>query len=140
MREAFEKQTETIEDQGKKQIKAIQDKGPIKPIEKCSYDINDSSMVLKEKEIYNKLTEECFEKINNLDKKIDPNKLLFKYKGKTADQDFSKFDNTLVLIDKLRNGEFSLNGIKDEQTKLRTDLWEIRKVQKKYLLKESKKT
>ena len=27
-------------------------------------------MVLKEKEIYNKLTEEIFEKLNNLDKKL----------------------------------------------------------------------
>ena len=27
-------------------------------------------MVLKEKEIYNKLTEESFEKINSLDKKV----------------------------------------------------------------------
>ena len=69
MRKAFEKEAETIEDQGEKQIKAIQDKRPIKSIEKFTYDINDSPIVLKEKEIYNKLTEESFEKINNLDKK-----------------------------------------------------------------------
>ena len=49
---AFEKQTKTIEDQGEKQIKAVQDKGPIKSIEKFTY-------------------EESFEKINNLDKKVD---------------------------------------------------------------------
>ena len=64
---AFEKQTKTIKDQGEKQIKAIQDKGPIKSIEKFTYDnINDSPIVLKEKEIYKKLTEKSFEKINNL--------------------------------------------------------------------------
>ena len=80
---AFEKQTKTIEDQGIKQIKAIQDKRPIKSIEKFTYDINNSPIVLKEKEIYNKLTEESFEKINKLDKQIDTNKLLFKYKGNT---------------------------------------------------------
>ena len=56
LRKAFEKQTKTIEDQ-KKQIKAIQDKRPIKSIEKFTYDNNDSPIVLKEKEIYNKLTE-----------------------------------------------------------------------------------
>ena len=49
---AFEKQTKTIEDQGEKQIKAVQDKRPIKSIEKFTY-------------------EESFEKINNLDKKVD---------------------------------------------------------------------
>ena len=53
---AFEKQTKTIEDQGEKEIKAIQDKRPIKSIEKLNYDINDSSIILKEKEIYNKIT------------------------------------------------------------------------------------
>ena len=58
-------------------------------------------MVLKEKEIYNKLTEESFEKINSLDKKVDTNKLVFQYKGRTADGDFSKFDNALGLIDKI---------------------------------------
>ena len=42
---AFEKQTKTIEDQGEKQIKAIQDKRPIKSIEKLTYDINDSPRV-----------------------------------------------------------------------------------------------
>ena len=75
---AFEKQTKTIEDQGEKQIKAIQEKKPIRSIEKFTYDINDSPIVLKEKEIYNKLTEENFEKINNLDERVDIDKLVFK--------------------------------------------------------------
>ena len=66
---AFQKQTKIIEDQGEKQIKAIQDKRSIKSIEKFNYDINYSPIVLKEKEIYNKLTKESFEKINNLHKK-----------------------------------------------------------------------
>ena len=81
----FEKQTKTIKDQGEKQIKAIQDKRPNKSMEKVTYDINDSPIVLKEKEIHNKLTEERFEKINNLDKRVDIDKLVFKYKGNTPD-------------------------------------------------------
>ena len=48
---AFEKQVKTIKDQGEKQIKAIQDKKPTKSIEKYTYNINDSPIVLKEKEI-----------------------------------------------------------------------------------------
>ena len=60
MGKAFEKQTKTIKDQGEKQIKAIQEKRPIKSIERLTYDINDSPIVLKEKEIYNKLKEESF--------------------------------------------------------------------------------
>ena len=89
LEKAFEKQTKTVEDQGEKQIKAIQDK--------FNYEIHDSPFVLKEKEIYNNLTEESYEKINNLDKKVN-NKLLFKYKSNTADEDFSGFDNAFELI------------------------------------------
>ena len=75
----MEKQIKTIKDQGDKQIKAIEDKKPVKSIKKFTYDINDSPLVLKEKEIYNKLTEESFEKINNLHKSVDINKLVFHY-------------------------------------------------------------
>ena len=75
---AFEKQTKTIEVQVEIQIKAIQDKRPIKSIGKFTYDINDSTRVLKEKETYNKLTEESSEKIDNLDKIVHTNKLVFK--------------------------------------------------------------
>ena len=129
------KNTQTIEDRGEKQIKAIQDKRQIKSIEEFTYDINDSPMVLKEKEVYNKLTAESFDKINNLDKKVDNNKLVFKYKGKTADQDFSKFGNALGLIDKIRNDKISLTEARDEQTKLRSDMGEIKKSTKKIFIK-----
>ena len=78
LEKAFEKQTKTIKDQGEKQIKAFQDKRPIKSIKKFTYDINDSPIVLKEKEIYNKLSEQSFDKINDLDKKVDTNKLVYK--------------------------------------------------------------
>ena len=39
---AFEKQLKTIEDQGGKQIKAIQNQGQVKTIKKCDYDDEDS--------------------------------------------------------------------------------------------------
>ena len=129
LRKAFQEQIKTIKEQGEKQIKAIQDKRPIKSIEKFTYDINDSPIVLKEKEIYNKLTEESFEKINSQDKRVDTNKLLFKYKGKTADENFSKFHNALDLINKIRDGEISLNEAKEEQAKLKSSLGEIKRVQ-----------
>ena len=110
----------------------------MKSIEKFTYDINDSPIVLKEKEIYNKLTEESFEKINNLDKIVDTNKLVFKYNGNAAKEDFSKFDNALDVINKVRDGEISLNEAKEEQAKLKSCMGEVKKVRKKYLLKESR--
>ena len=127
---AFEKQTKTIKDQGEKQIKAIQDKSPIKSIEKFTYDINDSPIVLNKKEIYNKLTEKSFEKINNLEKSVDIDQLVFKYKGNTPEEDFSKFDNALDLINEIRDGEISLNEAKSEQAKLNSSMGKIKSYKK----------
>ena len=66
----FEKQTKTIEDQGEKQIKAIQVQRTIKSIEKFAYDINRSPIVLKEKEIYNKLADESLEQNKTKTKRL----------------------------------------------------------------------
>ena len=61
---------------------------------------------------------------------LGTNKFVFKYKGNTPDEYFSKFDNALDLINKIRDGEISLNEAKDEQTKLRSNMGEIKRVQK----------
>ena len=78
---AFEKQTKTIEDQGKKQIKAIQDKDFSKSIEKINFDDDDDLTILRQKELYNKLTEEKKTEIKNLDNRVyrDKDKLIYKY-------------------------------------------------------------
>ena len=64
---AFEKQIKTIEDQGEKQIKAIQDQGQVKTIKKYAYDAEDTPLISKQKEIFNELVDERFEKIVDLD-------------------------------------------------------------------------
>ena len=68
---AFEKQIKTIEDQGEKQIKAIQNQGQVKTIKKYTYDDEDSPLISKQKEIFNKLLDERIEKIPNLDEKVN---------------------------------------------------------------------
>ena len=45
----FEKQIETIEDQGEKQIKAIQDQGQVEKIKKYSYDSEDTPFISNKK-------------------------------------------------------------------------------------------
>ena len=59
---AFERQIKIIEDQGEKQVKAIQDQGQVKTIKKYSYDDNDTPFISKQKEIFNELIDERFEK------------------------------------------------------------------------------
>ena len=46
---AFEKQIKTIEDQGNKQIRTIQDKEKIKTIQKYAYDTEDTPLISKQK-------------------------------------------------------------------------------------------
>ena len=136
MGKAFEKQIKTIEDQGEKQIKAIQDKGQVKAIKKYAYDAEDTPFISKQKEIFNELVDERLEKITDLDKKVNSDDLIYRYKGNTADVKFDKFDNTFNVINKIQNGEISLADVKNNQEKFKTYLGEI----KKERIKESQKS
>ena len=67
MGKAFEKQMKTIDDQGEKQIKAVQNQGQVKTIEKYGYNAEDTPFISKQKEIFNELVDERLEKITDLD-------------------------------------------------------------------------
>ena len=73
---AFEKQIKTIEDQGVEQIKAIEDQGQLKTIKKYDPDAEDTPLISKQKEIFNKLANERGEKITDLDKKVNRDDLI----------------------------------------------------------------
>ena len=68
---AFEKQIKTIEDQRKIQIKAIQNQGEIKTINKYAYSDQDKKKkeISKQQEIFKKLVDNRLQEITNLDKK-----------------------------------------------------------------------
>ena len=68
-------------------------------------------MILKQKEILNKLADERLEEITELDNKVNPDNLIYKYKGPTAVINFNKFGNALSLVDKIRGGEMSLSDV-----------------------------
>ena len=135
---AFEKQIKTIEDQGEKQIKAIQDQGQVKTIKKYDYDDEDTPFISKQKEIFNKLVDERLEKITDLDKKVNSDDLIYRYKGNTADAKFDKFDNALNIINKIQNAEISLADVKNNQEKFKSYLGEIKKGNNKRKSKEQK--
>ena len=116
---AFEKQTKTIEDQGEKQIKAIQPKDFRKSIEKAKLDSDDDLNILKQKKIYNELTEEKKTEIKNLDNSVDRDKLIYKYKGNTSDADFSEYYGAVDLINKIKDGDVSLKQAINSQYELR---------------------
>ena len=125
----------TIEDQGERQIKAIQNQENIKTIKKYTYDDEDTPLISKRKEIFN----ERLEKITELDKKVNYDDLIYKYKGKPADVKFSQFDNAFSLLDKIIDGKISLTNAKNNQENFRLDLNEVKKG-KKNVDQKSKKT
>ena len=124
---AFEKQIKTIEDQGEKQIKAIQDQGQVKTIKKYIYDNEDIPLISKQKEIFNEFVDERLAEITDLDKKIDSDDLIYRYKGRTADAKFDKFDNPLDIRNKIRNGKTSLTDVENNQAKFKSNLSEVKK-------------
>ena len=51
-------------------------------------------------------------RITELDEKVDPNNLIYRYKGNTADAIFNEFDNEFSILDKIRDGKISLANAK----------------------------
>ena len=100
----FDKQTKTIEDQGKKQIDALNTlKSDNKiTIKKYTYDLNYTPFIFKQKEIFNKLIDERIEKITDLDKRVNRDDWIYRYEGKFADTKFNGFDNALDIINTIR--------------------------------------
>ena len=81
-------------------------------IKKYTYDPNDTPSISKQKEMFNKLVDEKFEKITDLDEKVSNDDLIYRYKGKFADTKFDEFDNALGIINKIRDGTEDLAGAK----------------------------
>ena len=57
--------------------------------------------------MFNKLVDEKLEKMTKLDKNVNLDYLIYKYKGSTADAKFIEFDNAFSLLDKIRDGKIS---------------------------------
>ena len=82
--------------------------------------------------------DERLEKITDLDKKVNSDDLIYRYKGNTADVKFDKFDNALNIINKIQNAEISLADVKNNQEKFKSYLGEIKKGNNKRKSKEQK--
>ena len=118
LRKAFEKQVKTIKDQGEKQIKTIQDQGHVKTIKRYDCDNEDSPLISKQKEIFNKPVDKKCDEITLLDQKVNRDNLVYRYKGKGPDEEFDTYCNALDLmnkIKKIKNGEIKLADVKNDQ-------------------------
>ena len=97
------KTKKAIEDQREKQIKAIKKYA------------EDTPLTSKQKEIFNKLADERLEEMANLDKKVDCDDLIYKYKGNAPNSKFDKSDDAFSLLNKIRDGKISLANAKSDQ-------------------------
>ena len=71
------------------------------------------------------------DKITDSNKKDNSDDLIYRYKGNSADAKFDKFDNALNIINKIQNGEISLEDVKHNQEKFKSHLVEIKKRKQK---------
>ena len=100
---AFEKQIKTIEDQGKKQIEALEILKPkeTKPIEEKPYEY--SSYFLN-----------GLAKIRESNEPIDYNDLIYYYKGNGAPKTFIEYKCQMHIFKRIHNGDISLEDIEKE--------------------------
>ena len=67
------------------------------------------------------------------------NDLVYRYKGKTPDEKFDKYDNALDLINKTQNGEIKVADAKNDQIIFKSHLGEIKKRKQQKKIKGAKK-
>ena len=84
-------------------------------------------MNFKEKKKFNKLADKKLKKTPELGKEVNRDDLVNRYKGRSSDEKFDKYDNALDIINKIQNGEIRLSDAKNDQTKFNLHLSEIKK-------------
>ena len=110
---AFEKQTETIKDQGIKQVKAIQDNKQLVNINDDDY--KDKLLLSKEREIFKDIYNKRLDKIEEINNKIDYNNLNYVVVGTGDEYDFNNLDDPLTFLNNIKKGKISMNKAIEQQ-------------------------
>ena len=108
---AIEKQRKTVEDQGKKQVKAIQDNKQL--VNEDYY--NDKLLLSREREIFKVIYNKRLDKIEELNNKMDYNNLKYVAVNNCTSYNFSELEDPLTFLNKIKKGETSLEEAKDTQ-------------------------
>ena len=109
---AFEKQIKTIEDQGKKQVKAIQEK-QIVNINKDDY--KDKLLLSKEREIFKDIYNKRLDKIEKLNNKVDYDNLEYVAVNSNKTYDFSTLKDPISLLEEIKESTITLQEAKNTQ-------------------------
>ena len=109
---AFEKQTKTIEDQGGKQIKAIQDnKKPLLNDDDYKYKL----LLSKEREIFKDIYNKRLDKIEELNNKNDYDNLKYVVVGSGEKFGFGVSEDTIAFLNDIKKGKISIEEAKNKQ-------------------------
>ena len=135
---AIEKQRKTIEDHGKKKVEAIQDNKQLVNINKDDY--KDKLLLSKEREIFKDISNKELNKIEEMNNKIGYDDLDYVILSKDMEYNFSIEKDPISLLKAIKDGEISLEEVRDRQKNYLQYLNIIRKgykssVQKKNLIK-----
>ena len=123
---ALEKQIKTIEDQRKKQVKAIQDNKQLVNINKDD-DYKDKLLLSREREIFNKdIYNKRLHKIEELNNKIDYNNLNYVVVGTGDKYSFDDLDDPLTFLNNIKKGEILMEKAIKQQYNVRKYLNLIR--------------
>ena len=109
---ALEKQTKIIEDQGKKQVKAIQDN---KQILNINDDYKDKQLLSREREIFKDIYNKRLDKIEELNNKIDYNNLNYVVVGTGDKYSFDDLDDPLTLLNNIKKGKILMGKAMEQQ-------------------------
>ena len=137
---ALEKQIKTIEDQGKKQVKAIQDNKQSVNINIDKDDYKDKLLLSKEREIFKDIFNKKLDKVEEMNNEIDYDDLDYVVLRSDMEYNFSIEKDPISLLNAIKKGKMSLEQAKNTQKNYLYYLNIIRKgyknhVQKKNLIK-----
>ena len=110
---AIEKQRKTIEDQGKKQVEAIQNNKQLVNINKDDY--KDKLLLSKERKIFKDISNKELNKIEELNNKIDYDDLGYVVLSRDMEYNFSIEKDPISLLKAIKDGEISLKEARDKQ-------------------------
>ena len=106
---AFEKQIKTIEDQGKKQTDALKDLKDSEKKQIHADDYNNKLLIPKEREIFKDIYNKRLDKLEELDKKLDYDDLIFITESKNRKTDFSQ-KKIIITIEQAKDSQEDFNN------------------------------
>ena len=123
MGKAFEKQIKTIEDQGKKQVDALES---LKPKEQTKPIEDKSNNKLKATIIFDDLINKRKGLMKELYDSVDYNNLKFEFVGPTKDVSFYEYIDSKELFNKLKNNQIKFSEVKNKQNEFLRKLTNIK--------------